>query len=85
MLEFCNIVYRGLLDNVEVTKLKHCLEHDEGIMSHKYERDDSEGRKSKSVLWNQLANDVTGIIARSEKVAGTFEKVRTYICFQEIP
>lgn len=27
------------------------------------------------VIWDDPADDVTGVIARSEKVAGTFEKV----------
>lgn len=26
-------------------------------------------------LWDDPADDITGVIARSEKVAGTFEKV----------
>jgi len=34
-----------------------------------------EGRSAKIALWEELADDITGVIARSEKVAGTFQKV----------
>lgn len=67
---------RNLLDSEEVTKLLTALEHDEGVMKYNYGRDDGAGMRTKTVLWNQPGNDITGIIARSEKVAGTFEKVR---------
>ena len=58
-----------------MTKLKNALEHDEGIMKHSYGRDDGEGGRTKVCLWNQPGDDITGIIARSEKMAGTFEQV----------
>ena len=67
--------YRGLLDEEEVDKLKTALESDDGIISHRYGRNDGAGRKSKVALWNQPGNDITGVIARAEKMAGTFEKV----------
>lgn len=34
------------------------------------------GRRTRLALWDDPADDVTGVIARSEKVAGTFQKVR---------
>ena len=34
-----------------------------------------EGRRIRLALWDDPADDITGVIARSEKVAGTFEKV----------
>ncbi|CAH1781589.1 unnamed protein product [Owenia fusiformis] len=33
------------------------------------------GKKAKYLCWNHPGNDVTGLLARSEKVAGTFEKL----------
>lgn len=33
------------------------------------------GRRTRLALWDDPADDITGVIARSEKVAGTFEKV----------
>ena len=44
-------------------------------MEHSYGRDDGEGGTVKVCLWNQPGDDITGIIARSEKMAGTFEQV----------
>ena len=44
-------------------------------MEHSYGRDDGEGGMVKVCLWNQPGNDINGIIARSEKMAGTFEQV----------
>ena len=34
-----------------------------------------EGRRTRLALWDDPADDITGVIARSEKVASTFEKV----------
>ena len=36
---------------------------------------DGEGRASRLVLWSHPGNDVTGLIARADKVAGTAEQV----------
>ena len=58
-----------------MTKLRAVLEQDEGVMTKTYTRDDGMGRQSKVCLWNQPGEDITGIIARSEKVATTMEKV----------
>jgi len=41
--------------------------------------DDGEGRASRLVIWSHPGNDVTGMLARSEKVAGICEKVRSVI------
>ena len=38
---------------------------------------DGTGRESKMTCWNQHGTDVTGMLARSDKVAGTAEQVRT--------
>jgi len=34
-----------------------------------------EGRKTRLALWDDPADDVTGVIARCQKVAGTFSQV----------
>ena len=66
---------RSLLNSEELTKLKFVLENDSEILKHSYTRDDGHGRKSRMALWNHPGKDITGMIARSEKVAGTVEKV----------
>ena len=69
---------------MELTKLRNALEHDKGVMSHVYGRDDGEGGKARTVLWKHPGNDITGLIARSEKVAGTFEKVRIHLFSRDL-
>ena len=74
--QYINIVYRSLLDAAEVKKLRTTLESDTELLKHSYTRDDGHGRKSRMALWNHPGKDISGMIARSEKVAGTMEKVR---------
>jgi len=69
------IIVRDLLDGTEVTKLRIAVENDEGAQTQNYGRDDGAGRKTKVVLWNNAGNDITGVIARAEKVVTTFEKL----------
>ncbi|XP_078580691.1 ectoine dioxygenase-like isoform X1 [Branchiostoma floridae x Branchiostoma japonicum] len=69
------IIVRSLLDSEEVKLLKDALESDEGIIRYAFGRDDGEGGRSRMVLWNQPGNDITGVMARCEKVAGTMEKL----------
>lgn len=38
---------------------------------------DGLNHKTKRVIWNEPGNDITGIVARSQKIAGTAEKVAT--------
>ena len=55
--------------------LKHALESDDGLMQHSFKRDDGHGRCSNLCLWNHPGNDITGMVGRCEKVAGTMEQV----------
>ena len=57
--------------------LRSALEDPAGVMSRRYigvEQD--EGATLKISVWNQPGNDVTGMVARSEKLVDTFEQVR---------
>lgn len=67
---------RSLLSRDELNKLQEALEDDEGVVKHNFNRDDGHGRQSRLCLWNHPGNDITGMLARCEKVAGTTEKVR---------
>eukprot|EP00058_Branchiostoma_floridae_P027472 XP_002612963.1 hypothetical protein BRAFLDRAFT_74748 [Branchiostoma floridae] len=73
------IIVRSLFDSEEVTLLKDALESDEGIIRYAFGRDDGEGGKIRMVLWNQPGNDITGVMARSEKVAGTMKKIQKFL------
>ena len=67
--------YRNLLDEEELSILKSYLEDDPNREKYSFQRDDGKGKKNTYLAWNHPGSDVTGMIARSEKVAGTFEKV----------
>ena len=47
----------------------------DGVCKVIHTRDDGRGGNIRVALWNQPGNDVTGMVARSQKIAGTFEKV----------
>ena len=44
-------------------------------MQHAFSRGDGQGRHSRLCLWNHPGNDITGMVNRCEKVAGTMEEV----------
>jgi len=69
------IIVKSLLTEAEMTRLRGVLEAGDVIKNNCFEMDDGDDRKSKMALWNQPGNDVTGMIARSQKVAGTCEKL----------
>ena len=65
-----------------MTKLKQSLESDGGILEHSYERSDGHGRNSRLCIWSHPGEDITGMLAKSEKVVTTSEEVRNnlYVC-----
>lgn len=65
---------RGFLTNEEVSKLKTAVEH-ERFTKHSYGLTDEDKRQAGLIMWKHPGNDVTGMLARCEKVAGTCEKV----------
>ena len=62
---------RGLFSQDEMVKITDCVEKSEDIKKYSYGREDSKGRLSKMCMWNYAGNDILGIVARSQKVAGT--------------
>ena len=68
-------MHRSLLSSDELSKLKVALDRDDGIMQHAFDRNDGHGRISRQSLWNHPGNDITGMVGRCDKVAGTVEKV----------
>ncbi|XP_033645231.1 L-proline trans-4-hydroxylase-like [Asterias rubens] len=68
-------IVRSLISPDEMTALRTAIDRDEGIREHAINLPDGEGRCSKMSLWNHPGSDVTGMLARCEKVAGTMEKL----------
>mmetsp|Transcript_12190 Transcript_12190/g.28431 ORF Transcript_12190/g.28431 Transcript_12190/m.28431 type:complete len:328 (-) Transcript_12190:86-1069(-) len=65
------IIVKGLLVGTELARLQEAIAADGGILDKAYGRDDGSGRKTRLAMWNHPGNDVTGMIARVPKVAGT--------------
>lgn len=78
-IRYCLLYFftsRKLLNVHETKKLKTVLESDPAREKYAFKRNDGEGKEATYFCWMQTGNDATGMVARSEKVAGTFEKVR---------
>ncbi|KAK3088446.1 hypothetical protein FSP39_019307 [Pinctada imbricata] len=68
------IIIRGLLDEEEINSVKKVIEHPD-VLKFQYGRPDLHGKEPKLILWQHPGNDVTGMVARSDKVASTCEKL----------
>ena len=66
---------RSLISVQELQKLKATLEGESEILKHSFEVSDLDGRKSRVSEWHHPGNDITGMLARCDKVAGTMDKV----------
>ncbi|XP_076081959.1 L-proline trans-4-hydroxylase-like [Mytilus galloprovincialis] len=72
------IVIRNLLDVEEVDKVIKEFEDPstaELLNNNKVKVSDCQGREAKMTIWGHPGNDVSGMISRSEKVAGTCEQL----------
>ncbi|KAL8612652.1 hypothetical protein ACOMHN_044593 [Nucella lapillus] len=65
------ILVRGLLDKDDLSRVKEALEGSQAVMENSYGVGDGEGSQSRLCLWNHPGTDVTGMVARCEKVAST--------------
>eukprot|EP01120_Amphizonella_sp_Union-15-10_P006538 TRINITY_DN2112_c0_g1_i1.p1 TRINITY_DN2112_c0_g1~~TRINITY_DN2112_c0_g1_i1.p1 ORF type:complete len:298 (+),score=30.98 TRINITY_DN2112_c0_g1_i1:64-894(+) len=69
------IIVRGLLKSEEIQAIRIALANDQGVMKNAFGVPDGSGRVSRLCLWNHPGNDITGMIARSEKIVNTMEKL----------
>ncbi|XP_068227633.1 L-proline trans-4-hydroxylase-like [Palaemon carinicauda] len=69
------ILVRNLLSPAEITKLRNAVETSDGIMRNAFGRNDGKERRTNQCIWNHPGEDVTGVAARPEKVAGTMEQL----------
>ena len=67
--------YRNLLPQEELDHLKEQLERTDGIVKHSFALSDGHGRQSRLSVWSHPGNDITGMVGRCEKVAGTMEQL----------
>ncbi|KAI8518090.1 hypothetical protein Bbelb_041070 [Branchiostoma belcheri] len=70
------IIVRNLLDEEEIANLSKTIDNkDGGLLERAFHQDDGGGLKVTMIHWKHPGSDVSGIIARSKKLAGTFEKL----------
>ncbi|XP_013384548.1 uncharacterized protein LOC106154670 [Lingula anatina] len=67
------IIVRNLLSSEELKRVKDALETDGRILQYRLGRDDGKGRRVNMTLWNHPGEDITGMVARSEKVVNAME------------
>lgn len=66
---------RSLLTSEELSRLNEDIQRDNGIIQHSFVVPDGHGRNSRMCLWNHPGNDITGMVGRCQKVAGTMEQL----------
>lgn len=70
----CFIV-RNLLNETELQHVWKGLLSNDSVVKRAWDLADGDGRASRLVIWSHPGDDVTGMVARSEKVAGICEKL----------
>lgn len=68
------IIIRNVLDKDELEKVKRVIENPD-VLKHEYGRPDKHGKQPKLILWQHPGDDVTGMVARSEKIVNTTEEL----------
>ena len=69
------IMVRKMFDEEEMSQIKKVLEDSDMAQKYGYGLPDGQGKKAGLVIWGHPGNDVTGIVARSEKVIDTCQKL----------
>ncbi|KAK6167919.1 hypothetical protein SNE40_021843 [Patella caerulea] len=68
-------IVKGLLDEEELKEIKKVVEAENEMTKSAYGVPDGENGFSRLALWSHPGDDVTGMLVRTEKMAGTCEKV----------
>jgi len=69
------IIVKQLLTPKEIESIREALKSDQGVMRHAFSVGDGQGRSSKLSIWKHPGSDITGMVARSEKVVNAMEKL----------
>ncbi|CAL4064136.1 unnamed protein product, partial [Meganyctiphanes norvegica] len=69
------IIVRNLLSEAEVSKVRLGVETSNDLLKNAYTWDDGTGRSAKLTLWNHPGHDVTGVLARLNRVANTAKEL----------
>lgn len=69
------VLVKGMLDGEETAMLAKAAREDRALDQHSYGRADGEGGKTRLALWNHPTDTIYGMIARSESIVGSMEKL----------
>lgn len=69
------VLVRGMLDAEETDLLSRAAREDRALDQHAFGRADGEGGTVRLALWNHPGDTIYGMIARSESIVGSAEKI----------
>jgi ectoine hydroxylase len=69
------VLVRGMLDPEETSLLSRSARADRALDEHSFGRADGEGGTVRLALWNHPTDTVYGMVARSESIVGSAEKL----------
>ena len=67
------VLVRGFYDDTETGLMRTAMEEDPAISKGMYNREDTEGGKTRLALWDQPGDSVYGMAARCEKIVDAVE------------
>ncbi|XP_060083822.1 L-proline trans-4-hydroxylase-like [Ylistrum balloti] len=73
--EFGYIIIRNILTKDEISRVRRAFDNPNGVMKNQFKLPSGGGRDVILSLWNNPGNDVTGMVARSEKIVNICEKL----------
>ncbi len=68
-------VVRSLFDVEEMSLLHQAVEVDKSLSEAAYEVHDTQGGTAKLAIWNGAGDDLYGLVARSERIVNTMERL----------
>ena len=69
------VLIKEMLNKEEVTLLGRAAREDRALDQHSYKRSDGEGGTVRLSLWNHPTDTIYGMVARSESIVGSAEKL----------
>ncbi|XP_071525073.1 L-proline trans-4-hydroxylase-like [Panulirus ornatus] len=69
------ILVRGMLTQKEVQKVRRAVSNSKGIMRYAFGRHDGNSRRVMQSIWNHPGHDLSGVLPRIQRVAGTIEQL----------
>ncbi|OWF49925.1 uncharacterized protein LOC110451089 [Mizuhopecten yessoensis] len=73
--EFGYIIIRNIFNKDEISRIRNAFDNPNGVLKHQYKIPSGGGRDVILSLWNNPGNDVTGMVARSEKIVNICENL----------